>query len=189
MPENENIKSTSIDGLYVIERPTFSDERGFFHEIYRHGELKEVTGIDLQPLKMSHTLNKPKAFRGIHSEEWNKLVYPVNGKLFVAIADVRPESKTFLKVETFVFDDQDPNNRHAALFLPSGIGNSLCVVGDAPVHYIYAVEEEGWDNSKAKGIAYDDSDLKIEWPMKDMIVSERDRSNPKLRDLYPEKFK
>ena len=44
--ENIVIKKTSIPGVVLIERPVFKDERGFFHEIYRRNELKEV-GLSL----------------------------------------------------------------------------------------------------------------------------------------------
>ena len=123
--DKSSVKSTSISGLFVIERPIFSDERGFFHEVFRMNELKEATGVDFKPVQTSHSHNLPRVIRAVHTEGWNKLVYPVSGKLFVAIADVRVESDTFLKVETFVFDADDPNSTHAALFLPAGIGNSL----------------------------------------------------------------
>ena len=46
---NDMIKKTSINGLYVIERPTFPDERGFFHEVFRLAELEEV-GIEFEPV-------------------------------------------------------------------------------------------------------------------------------------------
>ncbi len=185
--DKSNIRKTSITGLLVIERPIFPDERGFFHEIFRVNELEEFSGIHFGTLQMSHSRNKPGVIRAIHSEGWNKIVYPVSGKLFVAIADVRPESETFLTVETFTFDADNPDSIHPALFLPAGVGNSLCVIGDKPVDYIYAVTEY-WDNSKAKGIAWDDPDLNIKWPIDDPIISERDMHNPTLRELYPEKF-
>ena len=186
--ENSSVRVTSIPGLFVIERPTFPDERGFFHEVFRLNELQEATGLKFRPVQISHSHNLPKVIRAIHTEDWNKLVYPVSGQLFVAIADVRPSSATFGKVETFTFDADDPQSGHAALFLPAGVGNSLCVIGSKPVDYIYAVDEY-WDNSKARGIAWNDPDLNIDWPIKDPIISERDKNNPTLRELFPEKFR
>src|SRR3990167_1233999 len=184
---SDSIKKTKIAGLLVIERPTFTDERGFFHEVFRLNELKEL-GVDFHPVQVSHALSKPGVIRAIHTEGWNKIVYPVTGKMFAAIVDVRPDSPTFAKYEEFVFDNTQKDSPHKALFLPKGMGNSICVMGDEPVHYIYAVDEY-WDNSKAQGIAWDDPDINIKWPIKDPIISERDRNNPKLRELFPEKFK
>jgi len=73
----------------------------------------------------------------LHAEGWNKLVYPVTGKMFAAIVDIRPDSKTFGKVETFTFDE----TRLRALFIPEGLANSICVVGTKPVHYFYLVDK------------------------------------------------
>jgi dTDP-4-dehydrorhamnose 3,5-epimerase len=184
---SDSIKKTSIDGLLVIERPTFADERGFFHEVFRLNELKEM-GIKFNPVQWGHSRSEPKVIRAIHSEDWQKIVYPVNGKVFIAIADVRPKSKTFMKVETFEMDNTKSDSPHQALYLAPGLGNSICVVGDEPVDYVYLVDEY-WDNSKARGIAWDDPDLNIKWPVKEPIISERDRNNQTLRELYPDKFR
>jgi len=116
------------------------------------------------------------------------LIYPVTGIMFAAIADVRPESSTFGRIETFVFDNIQPvKDSPKALFLSAGLGNSICVLGKTPVNYLYWVDEY-WDNSKAKGIAWNDPDLAIDWPVRKPLISERDRHNPRLRDLYPAKF-
>mgnify|MGYP001611688869 FL=1 len=82
-----NIRKTSIGGLLIIERPTFKDERGFFHEIFRRGDLEKATGRSFDPVQCGHSMSFPGVIRAIHSEGWQKVVYPVSGKVFVAIAD------------------------------------------------------------------------------------------------------
>lgn len=186
--KNENIKETSIHGVYLVRRPLFSDNRGFFHEVVRINELMDSCGIDFKIVQVSHSRSYPHVIRAIHTEKWNKLVYPVNGKIFVAIVDTRPESKSFGKYETFIFNNSGEYPDPFALFLPPGIGNSMCVIGAEPVDYIYAVDEY-WDNSKAQGIAWDDPDINIRWPIKDPIISDRDKNNLRLREIYPDKFK
>lgn len=184
---NETIIKTSIPGVVKIKRPIFKDFRGFFHEIFRANELKEATGVDFKPVQWSHAMSKPGVIRAIHTEGWNKLVYPVTGKLFAPIADVRPDSPTFGKVEEITIDNTTEDSEREAIFLPAGIGNAVCVLGDEDLHYIYLVDEY-WDDSKASGIAWDDPDLNIKWPVKDPIISERDKKNPTLREIYPDKF-
>lgn len=182
----ESITKTPIPGLYIIERPTFKDERGFFHEIFRVEELEEL-GINFKPVQLSHSFSKPGVIRAIHTEQWQKIVYPVTGKMFAVFVDTRPDSPEFAKVHTIEFDNTSENPPHPAVFIPPGVGNSVCVAGDEPVHYVYAVDEY-WDNNKAQGIAWDDPNLNIKWPVDDPIISERDRNNPTLRELFPEKF-
>lgn len=184
---NPTIEKTSIRGLFLINRPTFADERGFFHEVFRLNELEEVTGKKFRPVQWSHSLSFPRVIRAIHTEKWQKIIYPVNGSVFAAFVDARPNSKTFSKVETIILDNSKKDSSHTAIYIAPGIGNSLCVMGKDPLDYMYIVDKY-WDNTKACGIAWDDPDLAIEWPVKNPIISERDRKNPTLRELFPKKF-
>lgn len=185
---SDTIKKTSIEGLLLIERPTFPDDRGFFHEVFRLNELEKVTGRKFKAVQWNHSFSLPRVIRAIHTEAWQKIIYPVTGRMFAAFADVREKSKTFGKVKTFVFDNVKKGSLHTAVYVAPGIGNSVCVLGDEPVHYMYLVDEY-WDNNKARGVAWNDPDLAIDWPVKKPIISERDRNNPTLRTLFPNKFK
>ena len=78
-------------------------------------------------------------------------------------------------------------NDRQLLYIPVGFANSICVVGDEPVNYIYLVDQY-YTGQDTRAIAWDDPDLAIDWPVKNPIISERDQNNPKLRDLFPEKF-
>ena len=182
--ENNYIKTTSIPGLLLLERPIFSDERGFFRELFHKDELEQAAGFKFDGVQMNHSHSKPGVIRGIHAEDWNKVIYPVSGEVFIAIADIRPDSPTFGKVETFNIND---DNR-IGLFISKGLANSFCVTGEKAIDYIYLVDAY-YNGSDTRAIAWDDPDLQINWPVKDPVISERDRNNPKLRDLFPEKFK
>jgi len=188
MNKTSFIKKTKIKGLLIIERPKYLDNRGFFHEIFRLDELQKITGHKFNVVQWSHSLSKPGVIRAIHTEQWNKLVYPIKGFLYAPIVDLRPDSSTFGKVEVIEIDNTRKNSSHAAIFISKGLGNSICVLGKEDLHYLYLVDEY-WDNSKAQGLAWDDKDLQIKWPLKNPIVSERDKKNPTLRELFPDKFK
>lgn len=178
------IRKTSLSGLLVIERPIFSDERGFFREIFKLNDLEKESGIKFNIVQSNHARSFPKVIRALHAENWNKLVYPLSGKVFTAIADIRPDSPTFAKVETFTFDDES----RKALYIPKGLANSVCVVGDKPVDYLYLVDAY-YDGKDTRAVAWNDPDLAIKWPVKNPIISERDKNNPTLKELFPEKFR
>lgn len=184
METDQYIKKTSIEGLLVLERPTHADERGFVREVFHLNELEKIFRGELEFVQLNHSHSKPRVIRALHAEAWNKLVYPVSGRMFAAIVDIRLESETFGKVETFTFD----NSNRYALFIPKGLANSICVVGDEPVDYLYLVDKY-YDGTDTTAIAWDDPDVGIKWPVTDPIISERDKNNPRLRDLFPEKFK
>lgn len=176
------VKETSIKGLYKLVRPIFNDDRGFFREVFHMNELEEV-GIDFKPVQWNHSLSKKGVIRAIHAENWNKLVYPATGTMFAAIVDIRPGSETFGRVETFTFS---PDDRYA-LFVSKGLANSICAV-EGDVNYMYLVDAY-YNGTDMRAIAWDDPDLNIYWPVDKPIISERDKHNPKLRELFPEKFK
>ena len=176
MEIDQYIKKTSIKGLLILERPTYTDERGFVREVFHLDELEEVLGYEFKPIQWNHSYSQPRVIRALHAEGWNKLVYPVTGKMFAAIVDIRPESETFAKVETFTFDD----TKRYALFISKGLANSICVVGDDPVNYLYLVDKYYDDTSDTRAIAWNDPDVAVNWPIKDPIISERDKNNLKL---------
>ncbi len=182
--DHKYVKKTSIPGLLILERPVFEDSRGFFRELFRKDELEALAGIKFDGVQLNHSYSKPGVIRGIHAEGWNKVIYPVNGEVFLAIIDIRSNSPTFAKVETFSVNDEN----RIGLFIPKGLANSLCVTGEKTVDYIYLVDAY-YDGTDTRAIAFDDPDLAINWPVKNPVISERDKNNPKLRQLFPEKFK
>lgn len=180
---DEFIQKTSIEGLLTLKRPIRKDNRGFFREIFHLDEIEQTLNIQFNGVQMNHAFTIPKVLRGIHAENWNKIICPVNGEVFVAIVDIRIDSPTFGRVETFTIDD---NNR-IALFVSRGLANSYCIIGEKSVDYIYLVDAY-YDGTDTRAIAWDDPDLAIEWPIKDPVLSQRDKTNSRLRDLFPEKF-
>lgn len=181
--KNLFVKQTNLKGLFKVERQTHFDERGFFREVFHLDELEEIIGGKINFIQMNHSLSKPQVIRALHAENWNKLVYPVTGEMFAAVVDIRPDSATFGKVETFTFSKDDKY----ALFIPTGFANSICVTGTEDVNYIYLVDKY-YDGTDTTAITWDDPDLAIDWPVKNPIISQRDKNNPKIRELFPEKF-
>jgi len=177
---------TPIKGLVVINKPINTDNRGFLQEMFKSSEYK-LHGFEYNPLHAALSGSKPNVLRGIHTENWAKLIMPLTGKMFGAYADVRPDSKTFGKVFTMEFDNRDLYAQRKILLIPPGVGNSICVIGNEPVLYMYLNEKE-WTPEGARGVLYNDPDLNIGWPIDIPIISERDQNNPTLRQLYPEKF-
>lgn len=178
------VQKTSIEGLLILKRPIHKDDRGFFREIFHIDEIEKNLSIEFKGVQMNHAFSHPKVLRGIHAENWSKVICPINGEVFVAVVDLRVNSSTFGSVEKFYINDEN----RISLFVSKGLANSYCVIGDKPVDYIYLVDAY-YDGSDTSAVAWDDPNLAIDWPIKDPIISERDQNNPRLKDLFPEKFR
>lgn len=187
----KGIYKTAIDGLLFIDKSVFEDSRGFFTEVVRLPEVEAVIGKPFNVRQVNHARSEQNVVRGIHAEGWNKCTFITRGKAFCALVDVRPESKTFLVKEYFLLGEGE-GALAGVLFLPSGIGNSLCVI-EGPVDYIYLVDRlyKDRDPSGDAAISLFDPDLAVQWPIpkEQMVISSRDENAVSVREKFPEKFK
>jgi dTDP-4-dehydrorhamnose 3,5-epimerase len=181
MLTKNTISETSLPGLLRIERPVFNDERGFFHEVARLEELSQLTGQTFEIKQVNHSRSVKGVLRGLHAERWNKIVWIARGKAFSAIVDLRPDSPTFGKYEAFELSEENG----LALYIPEGFANSIYALTD--IDYIYLVSKT-YDGSDTTAVTWDDPDIAVAWPDTNPILSNRDKNNPRLRDLFPEKF-
>lgn len=182
MDQESSVKKTKIDGLFLIKRPTYEDERGFFRESARIAEIEDVAGIKFAVRQMNHARSKKNIVRGIHAAPWNKLIYVTRGNVQAVIVDLRPDSQTFGQHESFVIGDED----RASIFIPKGCGNAYVVLSE-DADYTYLTDEE-WVPGREFGVLWNDSDLGIAWQVKDPILAEKDQQNPTVRSLFPDKF-
>lgn len=187
---SEGVYKTSINGLLYIDRPIITDNRGFFSEVVKIPDLEQIIGKQFVVKQVNHARSEKNVVRGIHAEGWNKYVFVLTGLCFAAIVDVRPDSVTFGNKEYFLLGNGE-NALTGCLFLPVGVGNSVCVL-DGPVDYLYLVDRLYQDRDKSGDIAISvfDPDLNIPWPIakEEMIISERDTNTITLREKTPEKF-
>ncbi|MBI4097440.1 MAG: dTDP-4-dehydrorhamnose 3,5-epimerase family protein [Candidatus Levybacteria bacterium] len=183
MEQNSPITKTSIPGLILIQRQTFSDERGFFREPARIKEIEEAAGIKFDIAQMNHARSSQNTLRGIHVAPWNKLVYVPRGRVQSVIVDLRKDSEVFGKYESFIIGD---DNR-SSIFIPAGLGNSYAVLSDE-VDYTYLTDQE-WEPDKEFGVLWNDPTLGIRWEFEgEPVLSEKDLNNPTVKDAFPEKF-
>lgn len=175
------IEETTLPGAKLIKPKVFPDDRGFFCETFRESALTDV-GIKDQWVQDNHSRSGFGVVRGIHFQVGagcSKLVRCGRGHIWDVIVDLRPESPTFGKWQGFDLTDE---NMHA-LYVPVGFGHGFCVMSEiADVIYkqsnYYSAEVE-------RGIAYNDSEVGIVWPVNvDQIqVSDRDATAPSLSDF------
>jgi dTDP-4-dehydrorhamnose 3,5-epimerase len=150
--------------------------------VFRLEHLDAVHG-PVQFVQLNHSRSTRGALRGLHAENWEKLVYVCSGEVFIALADIRPESATFGQIDTFRVDAANP----CWIFVPRGIAHGYCVLSDV-ADYLYQVTAY-YDGTDRRAVAWDDPDLAVPWPISSPVLSERDMRNPRLRDLFPERYR
>lgn len=182
-----SVETTAIDGLLVVRWDTHGDDRGFFRQTYQTGELSEALGRDVVLRQGNHARSAPGVLRGFHAEPWDKLVYVARGRAVAAILDQRPDSETFGTVLTFrLGDPDDQGTERIRLFVSQGLGNSYATFGDEPVDYLYDVSDTWFPGVDKLGVAWDDPDLAVSWPVADPVLSDEDMVNPTLRQRFPD---
>jgi len=170
---------TEIDEVVLLEPDVHGDERGFLVETFRESELPDL-GIDVAFVQDNHSRSTGPVLRGIHMQRGQaKLVRCPSGRIWDVAVDLRPDSPTYKRWEGHEIDGE----RHRQLFVPPGFGHGFCVLSDE-ADVIYRLSTY-YDPDLESGVAWDDPELSIEWPIDYPILSERDRSAPSLAKVAP----
>jgi dTDP-4-dehydrorhamnose 3,5-epimerase len=165
------IESKHIGGEVVVVVPKIlGDERGFFMETYRADNFRDF-GLPTQWVQDNHSRSAKGVLRGLHFQ-WDptmgKLMRVTHGAAFLVAVDVRKGSPTL--GQWFGTEVSAENKKQ--VYAPYGFARGFCALTDGcEVQY----KCTGTYNSKGEsGIYYLDPALNIDWPMRDVQVSEKD---------------
>jgi dTDP-4-dehydrorhamnose 3,5-epimerase len=175
-----------LAGLVVIQPSVHGDERGFFCETYRHNWHAEL-GIppQMQFVQDNHSHSHRGVVRGMHfhiGDGVAKLVRCARGRIIDVAVDLRRGSPTYAQWEAVELDDESMRE----LFVPVGFAHGFCVLSD--VADVLYKQTAYYDPDVERGIAWDDPDVAIDWPLRpdELIVSERDAAAPRLSEIADE---
>jgi dTDP-4-dehydrorhamnose 3,5-epimerase len=173
---------TKLEGLVLIEPEVHGDERGFLVETFRD-ELWRELGVEMQTAQENHSRSSRNILRGLHfqtSPGQAKLVRCMRGRVWDVAVDLRRDSETYGQWEGYELDDET----HRQFLVPVGFAHGFCVLSDvADVAYKLS---SLYDGSTESGIAWDDPDIAIDWPISDPRLSDRDQSAPRLSEVADE---
>jgi dTDP-4-dehydrorhamnose 3,5-epimerase len=168
---------TEIQGVVLIEPTVHGDERGFLLETFRDSEMHNL-GIGVDFVQDNQSRSDARVLRGIHMQRGQaKLVRCPRGRIFDVAVDLRPDSPTYKRWEGYELDDVD----HRQLFIPAGFGHGFCVLSEVAA-VLYRLSSY-YDPDLESGIAWDDPEIAVRWPISDPILSDRDRSAPRLAEV------
>jgi dTDP-4-dehydrorhamnose 3,5-epimerase len=170
---------TQLESVVALEPDVHGDDRGFLVETFRENAWAEA-GIGLDFVQENHSRSVKNTLRGIHFQTepgQAKLVHCLRGRIWDVAVDLRHDSPTYRQWEGFLLDDET----HRQLLVPVGFGHGFCVLSDeSDVAYKLS---SYFDPATEAGIAWNDPEINIEWPVSEPLLSERDKTAPKLAEL------
>ncbi len=161
-----------IEGLKVIQLAVHGDARGFFVERYHRDKMRDL-GLDVDFVQDNHSRSAPNILRGLHYQHTppqGKLVGVTRGAVWDVAVDIRPNSPTFGKYHAVELS----GDNGVLFWIPAGFAHGFCVLGDEPADMLYKVSGL-YSTAGEGGIAYNDPEIAVDWPVKNPLISERDK--------------
>ena len=169
------IISTKFSGLKVIQSKSYKDSRGLFKEDYKKKFFKNknfVFGCT--------SSSKKNVIRGFHLQtkhSQEKYVSVLKGAIIDVVVDLRKKSKTFGKHFKTILSDKNAKS----IFIPAGFAHGFLALKKENIIYYTCTN---YRSAKHEiGLLWNDDDLKIKWPIKNPIISKKDKKNLKFEEF------
>ncbi len=168
-----------IPGPVLVVPKVFGDERGFFVELYKHSDFVRG-GISYHLVQDNYSKSARGVLRGLHYQKHpnaqGKLVICMKGVIYDVAVDIRKGSPHYGKWIGLELSEANRN----MLYVPPGFAHGFQVVSEtAEVLYKctaeYSPQNEG-------GLIWNDAGINISWPLKEPVLSGKDKVNPPLRE-------
>lgn len=181
VPNRASRARMTLPEVKLLDQPVFRDARGAFAEVWRAADERAA---DLPRFVQDNIARSVRGVvRGLHFQNPRpqaKLVTVALGEIFDVAVDVRMGSPTFGRWTAYRLSDSSG----CQLYIPPGFAHAYQTLSDVSVvmykcSAIYSPDDE-------RVVRWDDSDIAIDWPIRNAIVSDRDGTASRLRDILPE---
>lgn len=178
------IHETKLPGVKIVELKAFSDERGFFRELFRDNSYP-MQGIPNTFVQYNHSRSSKNVLRGMHYQlrhAQGKLISVMRGTILDVVADIRPNSPTFGQWIAEELSDQN----HKQLYVPPGYAHGFITLSDQ-MDLLYACTDY-YHPEDSYTIHWQDPTLNIAWPVIEPILSHVDTQGMFLSDMKVEQL-
>ena len=161
------IEKTKFKDLFVYKNKLFKDKRGYFKELVKEIKIKKRLPFTVM------SCSKKNVIRGLHiqtKKSQGKFISVLKGRIYDVALDLRKKSKTFGKVFTCILSEKNSQS----IYIPPGFAHGFCGL-DKENYIIYSCTQYR-STSSERAIKYNDKKLKIKWPIKKPIVSNKDKN-------------
>jgi len=185
------LEASAIPGVAWGRLVRHADSRGSFRELWRAKAFEDLdpraTGLPMGAavrfVQSNLSESSTGVLRGLHFHR-RQLDYWIvaSGRAYVALVDVRPA----VEGRGSPIVDAREVAADTTVAIPTGVAHGFLAL--EPLQLIYFVTNE-YDGADELGFAWDDVEAAVPWPIVPgtpdggPILSERDSTNPSLRDL------
>ena len=171
---------TALPEVKIITPQRIGDSRGFFSEVWNERGFA-AAGIEAAFVQDNHIRNPLRGtLRGLHYQmrpaAQGKLVRVTRGAILDVAVDIRRGSPTFRRHAAVLLSAENWQQ----LWVPVGFAHGYCTLeDDTEVQYKVT---DFYSPPHERGIAWNDPELAIHWPIdaEALIISDRDRALPRL---------
>ena len=167
--------TTTLEGMLLLSRPVHTDPRGTYEVFWNREEMSAV-GLTADFVQDNLIKTRRGTLRGMHFQSrrpQGKLCTVLEGEVYDAAVDLRPDSPTFGCWQGFVLKSDEGRS----LWLPPGFAHGFLALSERVI-YLYKVTAP-WDPEAAHALSWNDPDVGIAWPLEPgqlPVLSEKDRA-------------
>ncbi len=178
---------TKIEDVVIVEPTVHGDHRGYFVETFREDKLQEFLGYKINFCQDNESKSSKGVLRGLHYQlpphAQTKLVRVISGSVLDVAVDIRKNSPTFGQHVAVKLTAENKKQ----LLVPRGFAHGFVVLENDTT---FAYKVDSYYSPKCdRGIAFDDSDLNIDWTLghDELKLSDKDTKQPKLFSIKDDK--
>lgn len=168
-----------LPGLTLIKPRIFGDNRGLFLEFYKYSDFFKA-GIGKHFVQDNYSMSTKGTLRGLHYQKnpkaQGKLVSCLKGSIYDVAVDIRKGSPCYGKWSGVELTEE---NKYL-LYVPPGFAHGFQVLSDS-AEVMYKCTQE-YSTVDDRGVIWNDSDLNVVWPLKNPLLSAKDKMHPLLTD-------
>ena len=170
-----------IKGLKIIEPTVFGDVRGYFFESFNQSEFEKSIGKKVSFCQDNQSLSNTGVVRGLHFQNpphaQGKLVRVMQGSVLDVALDIRKESPTYGQFHVILLSAENKKQ----FWVPEGFAHGFSTLEDNTIFQYKCTNY--YHPSSENSVLWCDTQLNIDWLVKDAIISSKDQLGVKWEDL------
>jgi dTDP-4-dehydrorhamnose 3,5-epimerase len=167
--------------VHAIKPIHVSDDRGEFCKVFH--ENSEVGPLNFEVNEVYATVSKIGVVRGLHFQlppkSQSKLITVLQGSVFEVYVDLRIGSPNFGVPYTCTLSEPSNLDNESSLFIPSGFAHGYQVLSENTIVQYLA----NFPYDKELDAAISISSFEIQWPLNNMLLSEKDATAQNFLDF------